>query len=658
LNETPGPSFERRCHQLHALTAGLRIPSFGRLHNRLKLVSVAHGICGRSVSGDDDSCLALMSSDWESLLQDLQDLKANMLRMDHNDVRGDKNARLDEDLEQLPIFSESHDEVVSLYKLQITICQFREALQQLMHHPGSNVFNRQLEQVLADYKAGIPDDLKAGDLLTFVQNDLLKAGPQKSNAKRNATLLEKLLTDLNSAMTTKPDAEYSYQSVQLKSLELLKDWYGSNLKVPELVLLGYGGLPPLQHTDANDKHTVSSWGMDEVEREERRKIERDEPLDTVDEENMSDAAHAIDDSDDTEGFYTATSGLDTQQITARIAFPDSDTDVEDVPEEQQHQVTSKHQPDKVPATYDDFSDVELSKERTMSEDHTEPVKFPVTQVDDSDTELEDEVEVVKPPMVSRKSPANAPAKPAQSTPKNSPAANLSRAIERRKVTIATAPVTTRTTVVPGSMVMDEEDVVLPSISRDAGNKTSKTQRPKGMVSKEGNDDEHVGVVQCPDQVNTAGSEEEDDDEDDRKRASKKRRRTTPTKQANKTSSAAKSPVGSFTHYSDDEGQLGRFGQAASRKRHKIRSTCYDVYSSPPTTQKSAVPFDAQKEAIRLGYETYGELWSTVRANSKCLQVLKVYQIKAMFAQMLESGEIIERDDDGDDEDEDEDGKEE
>ena len=629
LSETPGPAFERRCHQLHFFTVGLTIPSFGRLHNRLKLVSVAHGICGRSVSGDDDSCLALMSTDWESLLHELQDLRANMLRIDHNDVRGDKNARLDEDLEELPIFSESYDEVVSLFKLQITICQFREELEQLMLNPGSNVFNRQLEQILADYKAGIPEDLKALDLLTFVQNDLLKAGPKKSNAERNATLLEKLLTDLNSAMTTKPDAEYSYQSVQLKTLELLKDWNGSNLKIPELVLLGYGGLPPLQHTDANDKHTVSSWGMDEGEREERRKIERDEALDTVDEDNLSNAAHAIDDSDDTEGFYTASSGVDTQQITAIIAFPDSDTDndAEDVPKEQQHEVISKRQPDKVPATCDDFSDVEPSRERTMREDHSEPVKFPVMQVDDSDTEWEEEVEVVKPPEASRQAPTES----AQSTLKKVPAA----APEWRKVTIVTAPVTVGVTALPGSMVMDEEYVVLPSNSTTdgGGKKTSKTQHPKEMVSKEDDDDEEVVVVQNPHQVNTAGSQEVEDEEDDRERASKKRRRTKSTKQADT------KQLKPFTYYSDDDGPLGKYGSPMSRKRLKT-----------PPRKKITVSLESQKEAIRLGYDRYGELWSTVSANSECLQVLKVYEIKAMFAQMLDSGEIINHDDDGDESD--------
>jgi hypothetical protein len=306
-----------------------------------------------------------------------------------------------------------------------------------------------------------------------------------------------------------------------------------------------------------------------------------------------------------------------------------------VSEEQQHEVISKRQPDKVPATYDDFSDVEPSRERTMREDHSEPVKFHVMQVDDSDTEWDEEVEVVIPPKASRQAPATdpakAPAESAQSTLKKVPAA----APEWRKVIIVTAPVTVGVTALPGSMVMDEEYLVLPSNSTTdgGGKKTSKTQHPKEMVSKEDDDDEQVVVVQNPHQVNTAGSQEVKDEEDDRERASKKRRRTKSTKQADT------KQLKPFTYYSDDDGPLGKYGSPMSRKRLKT-----------PPRKKITVSLESQKEAIRLGYDRYGELWSTVSANSECLQVLKVYEIKAMFAQMLDSGEIINHDDDGDESD--------
>ena len=120
LNEVPGPALQQRCLQLEdqCWTTHISIPPFGRLHNRLQIVAVAQGICGRDSFDSDDSCETLTSDDWQALLQELHDCRNNLLRMDHNDIRGDENERIDEDLEQLPIFSEAFDEVVTSYQLQ------------------------------------------------------------------------------------------------------------------------------------------------------------------------------------------------------------------------------------------------------------------------------------------------------------------------------------------------------------------------------------------------------------------------------------------------------------------------------------------------------------------------------------------------------------
>jgi len=145
--------------------------------------------------GDSESCDALTAQDWKSLLQELQECRTSMLRMDHNDGRGYENDRVDEDLEHLPIFSEAYEEVVSLYHLQIAICEFRDGLQKMIQNPPTSI-NKQLERLLEDYKAGIPDDLQAGDLLTFVQNDLLKAGPKKNKRKGKCSAVGEIIGTL------------------------------------------------------------------------------------------------------------------------------------------------------------------------------------------------------------------------------------------------------------------------------------------------------------------------------------------------------------------------------------------------------------------------------------------------------------------------------
>lgn len=624
LHEPPGPQFERRCKQLQHLSAhfSIDVPPFGRLRNRLLICATAQGICGRSIVGDSESCDALTAQDWKSLLQELQECRTSMLRMDHNDGRGYENDRVDEDLEHLPIFSEAYEEVVSLYHLQIAICEFRDGLQKMIQNPPTSI-NKQLERLLEDYKAGIPDDLQAGDLLTFVQNDLLKAGPKKTSAKENAALLEKLLAHLNTVMT-KNDTEYSYHVLQIKLLELLNDWCDGNLKHPELVMLGYGGLPPIQHADGNDKHTVSSWGMDEAEREERRKIERGDNMETTGEDNQDESAHAIDDSDDSDDFYTAASLPETQQNMAATSFSssldqgDSDTELEEVPEEEALDVTpkvaNKHDaPQGVPIRVHDFSTTEapqdLKKVHRENNQEIKKIEFQGDQ-DYSESENLTAAEMVQILEVSPARTKNVAAMAMDNSCDDFSDISFVEESECNPSRAGTVP--TRNYTVPGCMVLDEEDVIYPGFLRDG-------------IAKNGDekfDLDHGEVEPIPFSVfDPAPSIGEEGIVSFKGRPGRKNQSH------------------SFTHDSDDDGILGVYEQGATRKRQKITSSCYALPCLPQVCTNPA-SFKLQKEAIRKGYESYGEDWSTIRAHSNCLMGFKAFQIKHLCTQMIESGEII------------------
>ena len=680
LNEAPGAALQQRCLQLEdqRWTTHISIPPFGRLHNRLHIVAVAQGICGRDSFDSDDACNSLTSDEWQTLLQELHDCRNNLLRMDHNDVRGDENERIDEDLEQLPIFSEAFDEVVTLFRLQITICDFRYGLAQLIQHPPKSI-NKHLEALLLDYKAGIPEGCKTGKLLTFVQNDILQAGPKKANPLQHITLIEKLLTDLNAVMTTN-DAEYSYNTLQRNVLELLKDWYGGNLKLPELVILGYGGLPPLPHTDSNDKHTVSSWGMDDAEREERRLLERGDALDNNDNddnENNNDdnngssknnnekahesVAHEIDDSDNSDGFHTATSGLrETQKGRARTSIPvqceDSDTEIEEVPDEQEETTpmtnnnnknnnNSKNNNDTI--QLDDFSDVAsqtcipsvgIWARRSEREHHTNEI--PVNQIEiETGTETRSEIQhtsTLTPIMEVQKS------RKVDQDDQGSDIANQYKLVPRIREMH-----TTKLLVVPHSLVMDEENILplaqlnderMQTEANEAEEKENENLKEswivpplphsETLIAEEGNRKE---TLNGNDKVANGNAEDEGDV------ISKKEESQVASSNeelSKKTQSSAKRKSTPF-----ESGPMGCWGEPATRKRQIITSSCYGFYHSSAMVQKPLFSFDSQKAAIRQGYMTFGEDWSTVRANSPCLGVLKLYQIKEIFELMSQSGEI-------------------
>jgi hypothetical protein len=676
LNEVPGPALQQRCLQLEdqCWTNHVPIPPFGRLHNRLQIVAVAQGICGRDSFDSDDSCETLTSDDWQALLQELHDCRNNLLRMDHNDVRGDENERIDEDLEQLPIFSEAFDEVVTLYQLQITICDFRDGLAQLIQHPPKSI-NKHLEALLLDYKAGITEGCKTGVLLTFVQNDILQAGPKKANPLQHITLLQKLLTDLTALMTTM-DAEYSYNTLQRNVLELLKDWYVGNLKLPELVILGYGGLPPLPHTDSNDKHTVSSWGMDDAEREERRLLERGDTLENDDnqdndnngnhdniEKAHNNVAHEIDDSDNSDGFHTATSGLlETQQSRIRTSIPvqceDSDTEMEEVPDEQVGDISmtinNNNNNNKTVQT-DDFSDVAsqtlilpFGVWARKSEQEHDTAEIPVKQI---------EIDRRTDNCLAKQHPSTLKTITVlQKKGKSDQDDQFSDIANQYKLVQSVREMhTTQLFVVPNSLVMDEEVIHRSAELNDERMQTEPTQQAEEnndeesqseskkldnsctvlplpnnetLIANEGNRKEILEIGNNVGNSNTEGEEDVISKNEQGEVTSKKK------VLSNKKQSSTKRKSASF-----ESGPMGCWGEPATRKRQIITSSCYGSYHSSSRAQQPLFSFDIQKAAIRQGYISYGEDWSTVRANSPCLGVLRLYQIKETFELMCQSGEI-------------------
>lgn len=336
LRESSPDLFEQRAQGLETALSTLdgHIPCYGRLYSRVLLAAFFVDISRRPIDteeeDDDDENDALSKLEpetWAMLRQQLHDIKSSLLRKDANASEKDpEDATVDEKLVALAKFSADYDAVESLLSLHEIVARFRQVLEGLAPTKNQKALLKQVEKAVDDFKALVMklDMENLDELTSFLLKDIYK-----TEAK---DLPQRLCEHLHDIMCN-DENEFSYTLVRTKVLRLLQRWHACVLSVPTLCRLGYGGMsaknmsvPEASRRNSllDENASVSSWGVDEEEYEERKQVEA-----------MPDAVSRKTSTDeDTDGYATADEG----DVTSAFAFatqPPVEENLPSVPEEEE-----------------------------------------------------------------------------------------------------------------------------------------------------------------------------------------------------------------------------------------------------------------------------------------------------------------------------------
>ena len=316
----------------------------GRLWNRIALLTLVQDVCARPIDGPE-GLESQSPNQWIELQERLGQCRRGLLRSDannHNVVvattsseedmppsSSSNNDDDDNDVAQLPLFQETYEDMKQLLQTHACVARFRQELQKLLSDANDDdddddneqpllqppqdkpekINRNRLNEILRAYE----DDLGAVEnvpdrdtLLACLRNDLLRR-PKKDSIQE---LPAKFLQELHKTTCDSKDLDVSYPALQASFQQLLRYWSEAVLQVPTLVQLGYGSSSSnssslfrsklssgLNREQSNaDAQSVSSWGMDEQEEAENRKMVNDKDDD--------------DDDDPSDGYHTATEELE------------------------------------------------------------------------------------------------------------------------------------------------------------------------------------------------------------------------------------------------------------------------------------------------------------------------------------------------------------
>lgn len=321
LRETSSPELlEQRVQGFESAVLALgeeqELLNYGRLYNRMALACFYADISQRLMDGEDDddedALSKLEPETWAMRRQQLADIKTSLLRKDVNASEQDtEDSTVDEKLASLTKFTTDYDAVDSLLALHEIVARFRQVLQGLAPTKNQKELLHQVEQAVDDYTAAVvkinlTDSVPVEKLTSFLLKDMYK-----TKAK---DLPQRLVQHLYDVMAD-DENEVAYAQIRSKARRLVQRWHSCVLQVPTLVRLGYGGISTKRMSVLEGRRSslfdenasVSSWGVDEEEFKERKKVEMEQ--DDAPQKTSTD-------DEDTDGYATANEG----DVNAALAF--------------------------------------------------------------------------------------------------------------------------------------------------------------------------------------------------------------------------------------------------------------------------------------------------------------------------------------------------